>query len=189
MLERSRLDEIEDLHFGVSMLIHKGKTEEELTDLLIKRGANQMQIDLVFNFIYENYQGIRLLECSKQKRALNFIIDIVSISSILFLLFISLFNKNPSSIYFITVIVTPFIYYFVLESLFARTIGKFISGTIIVDQNGKTPGIFKIFLRTISRYWLHDIYGAFAEDRIFHDKISSTYIVNKQRWTKQYEIV
>jgi uncharacterized RDD family membrane protein YckC len=48
-------------------------------------------------------------------------------------------------------IIAPIVYFPVLEGIWGRTIGKLVTGTIVVDNSGKPPGIWKAALRTILR--------------------------------------
>jgi len=41
-------------------------------------------------------------------------------------------------------------YYFVMEAVFARTVGKFLHGLVVSDEGGK-PSLAAVFLRTITR--------------------------------------
>jgi uncharacterized RDD family membrane protein YckC len=45
----------------------------------------------------------------------------------------------------------PFAYYTVLESIWGRTAGKFITGIIVVDENGSVPAIWQVVVRTATR--------------------------------------
>jgi hypothetical protein len=186
-MERSRLDEIEDLHFTVSHIVHKGKSENEVENLLRNRGVNEKQIKYLFESVYQSYQGIRLLSCSKTVRGLNLLIDL------LLILFLTIFCAKtlPSgfnqSYGFLIVLIIPFTYYLLFETVFGMTLGKLITGSIVVDNDGKRPSFYKILIRTVCRFWIGQIKSSFLNDDIFHDKISSTFVVNKNRWRSIYE--
>lgn len=45
-----------------------------------------------------------------------------------------------------------FLYYFILELAFGRTVGKFITGTKVVNREGEKPSAGKIALRTLIRF-------------------------------------
>ncbi len=99
-------------------------------------------------------------------------------------------SKNNGRAYsLLIVLVVPLTYYIFLELFLGRTLGKFITGSIVVDKDGKRPGIFRIIIRTGCRFFPHTLFSAFFRDRIFHDKISSTFVVDKNRWTAKYEII
>ena len=42
-------------------------------------------------------------------------------------------------------------YFPITEGLWGRSIGKLVSGTVVVDEKGRTPGIGKAALRTLTR--------------------------------------
>jgi uncharacterized RDD family membrane protein YckC len=42
-------------------------------------------------------------------------------------------------------------YYFVMEAVFARTVGKFMHGLVVVSDDGGKPSLAAVFLRTITR--------------------------------------
>lgn len=47
--------------------------------------------------------------------------------------------------------IVAIIYFPVFEGIWGRSIGKLIAGTMVVDELGKAPGIWKAALRTITR--------------------------------------
>ena len=48
-------------------------------------------------------------------------------------------------------IALPFAYYIVMESVFARTIGKFVQRVVVVNDEGGKPSLAAVFLRTLTR--------------------------------------
>jgi len=48
-------------------------------------------------------------------------------------------------------LIAPILYFPVLEGIWGRTIGKFVTGTMVVDISGKPPGVWKAVLRTLMR--------------------------------------
>ena len=96
-------------------------------------------------------------------RVLNFFIDTSIISLISFILY-----KVWSFyvVYWGFTYVNPlwifagflFIYYFVFELIWARTPGKWISYTHVVDKKGLKAGFIKIFLRSIVRLTVIDCF-------------------------------
>lgn len=70
-------------------------------------------------------------------------------------------------------------YYSFSEGIFGRSLGKFITGTIVVDENGQKPSFGTIFKRTLCRLIPFDALS-FLGSRGWHDSISDTYVVNKK---------
>jgi uncharacterized RDD family membrane protein YckC len=45
----------------------------------------------------------------------------------------------------------PFFYYLAMETAFGRTVGKFATGTIVIDEHGARPSAAQIAVRTLTR--------------------------------------
>lgn len=77
-------------------------------------------------------------------------------------------------------IVILLVYYNVFEIFFARTIGKFITNTVVVDVNGEKPESQEILIRSLCRLIPFDAFSFLgAPDKGWHDSISKTYVVKK----------
>jgi uncharacterized RDD family membrane protein YckC len=73
------------------------------------------------------------------------------------------------------------IYYGVFETLLARTIGKFITKTIVVLEDGTKPDSATILKRTLCRFIPFEQFSFFGiNTRGWHDTISDTYVVRKE---------
>ena len=67
------------------------------------------------------------------------------------------------------------------ESLSGRTLGKLITGTIVVNENGKKPDFGTVFKRSLCRLIpFNAISFLFNPGLGWHDSISDTYVVNKK---------
>lgn len=81
------------------------------------------------------------------------------------------------------------LYYLIFEVFFGRTIGKFITGSIVVNENGLKPGFGIICLRTLYRLIPFDPLSFLTmSGRIWHDSLSKTYVVEKKDLEKDMEI-
>lgn len=70
------------------------------------------------------------------------------------------------------------VYYNFFEILLARTVGKFITRTIVVDLYGNKPTANDILLRSICRAIPLEFIIFFGPDcRGWHDRLSDTYVV------------
>lgn len=87
---------------------------------------------------------------------------------------------NPIGQYtFVTII--RLAYYISFETLFAQSIGKFITKTIIVDENGECPTHQVILIRSLCRLLpLYELSFLLNPSRGWHDMISKTYVVDKR---------
>lgn len=73
------------------------------------------------------------------------------------------------------------IYYLFLESLFGRTIGKIVTGSVVVDENGQKPSFNIIFIRTLCRLIPFEALSFLSKSaRFWHDSFSKTYVVEKK---------
>jgi uncharacterized RDD family membrane protein YckC len=78
-------------------------------------------------------------------------------------------------------IVIAIIYYGISETLMGRTIGKFISGTIIVMEDGSLPDSDVILKRTFCRLIPFEWITFFGTPcRGWHDSIPGVYVVDKK---------
>lgn len=72
------------------------------------------------------------------------------------------------------------IYYFIFESLSGRTLGKIMTGSIIINEYGLKPGVSVVFKRTLCRFIPFDALSFLGESgRMWHDSLSNTYVVEK----------
>lgn len=113
----------------------------------------------------------------KSIRLTNFLVDIFIIYIVAIIIDILLILGD---IYFSSVYAVMFLYYLGLESYNGQTIGKLLTKTRVVNNNGTRPNFLKIFIRTVSRFFLLDaISYMFGFERGFHDQISSTTLKHK----------
>ncbi len=69
-------------------------------------------------------------------------------------------------------------YYFVCEATTSRTLGKLITGTKVVDENGNLPSIPQIMGRTFCRLIPFNHFSFLGSGpRGWHDSIPKTYVV------------
>lgn len=132
------------------------------------------------------------------QRILNFAIDIIMLTILLFIgLVIYLGNTittasqgkefmdhfmTNSTLQFMVTSVVILVYYNFFEIFTSRTVGKFCTGTIVVDQNGEKASyesvMFRSIIRIIPFYWISFIVFPI---RGLHDLISKTYVVDKKK--------
>lgn len=129
-------------------------------------------------------------------RLMNHIID----SILLFILIplywsllsgLNLFEINNLFLGLTLMIGLPFfLYYFVLELSFQKTVGKFFSGTKVVDENGKRATWQQLFGRTLMRFFPFEwISGLFNNNELWwHDELSRTRVIlDKEYQTKEID--
>lgn len=93
------------------------------------------------------------------------------------------FNEIEPSTDLIVSILYVFLYYFVFESIFQRTLGKLITGTKVVDFNGRKPTLGMIAKRTLIRFIPFEAFS-FPGKKAYgwHDRWSETYVVKAKRF-------
>jgi uncharacterized RDD family membrane protein YckC len=71
-------------------------------------------------------------------------------------------------------------YYSVLEGLTSRTLGKFITGTYVVTDEGLKPSFPTILGRTLCRFIPFEAFSFLLSSVGFHDRLSHTRVVKDQ---------
>jgi uncharacterized RDD family membrane protein YckC len=72
------------------------------------------------------------------------------------------------------------IYYIFFEGLWARTPGKFLFGTVVVNESGGRPSFKQVIGRTLCRFIPFEAFSFFG-DRGLHDSIPKTRVVMARR--------
>jgi len=79
---------------------------------------------------------------------------------------------------YLTGIIVMLLYYVPQEAMFGRTLGKLVTGTKVVDENGNPPSWGSAFGRTLCRFIPFEAFSFFKSDaRGWHDSIPKTYVV------------
>lgn len=71
-------------------------------------------------------------------------------------------------------------YYTTLEVVTGRTVGKLITGTHVVDKDGKLPSLGVIFRRSLSRIVPFEAFSFLSNARGWHDAWTDTWVVEKK---------
>ncbi len=129
-------------------------------------------------------------------RFANLIIDVICIYVIIFIIIIScqlltllgimgpaLWFENISDaqdrVFFAAVF---FLYYFLFEAFTQRTIGKFITGTMVVNASGEEPSMPSLAGRSLLRLIGLDALSFLGNNRGWHDSAPGVYVVKTKRW-------
>ncbi len=135
------------------------------------------------------------LLASQGQRFANYIIDFISQLTLFFLLIIVLQliyivlesessymfeNLNGIQEYLIGAVLI-IVYYIPFELLSSRTIGKYITRTIVVTENGIKPTSRQLIKRNLCRIIPFDAFSFLGSPcHGWHDSLSDTYVVKKQ---------
>lgn len=79
------------------------------------------------------------------------------------------------------VVVSILGYYVILESAFGWTFGKLITGTRVVDDEGKKPGVLRVLGRTLARFIPFEPFSFLFANQGWHDSLSGTRVVKVRR--------
>jgi len=136
-----------------------------------------------------NEQAVDINQASAARRLANFLVDYVGYLAFSFLigLAISLSGSTvalellESAPDIVLSLVLMIIYYVSLETIFARTLGKLLSGTRVISEDGSKPGFLQILGRTLCRFIPFEIFSFLGESgRGWHDSISKTYVITNK---------
>jgi uncharacterized RDD family membrane protein YckC len=88
----------------------------------------------------------------------------------------------------VTVLVWTF-YYSFTESIFSRSIGKFITGTKVVMQDGSKPSAGVIILRSFCRIIPFEAFSFLGSPpRGWHDSLTETYVVDVKKLNEALQL-
>lgn len=115
-------------------------------------------------------------------RVLNYLVDTLAITLISYGLykwyvFYMMYYNYRTFQFYQFFFATIFVYYFIWESLFSRTPGKFLTMTRVRSAAGKRPAIYRIFLRCLLRLTIIDPIFIAIINRPLHDALSGTRVV------------
>lgn len=115
-------------------------------------------------------------------RVLNFLVD----TFFIFLLSYAAYKGWTFYAFYYGIIYFPFyffffgvlfLYYLVFESIFARTPGKWLTFSKVVNKNGGKSSFIQIFLRSIVRLTIIDCFFIPFLEKTLHDYVSKTEVV------------
>lgn len=128
---------------------------------------------------------------SKGIRVANYFIDAIAffiLFVVLFLLFevvgfefLSYLELNPLIDRLISAVL--YVLFMVLQEIIfkGRSIGKFLTGSVVVMEDGSQPDVQSYFIRNLCRIIPFDGLS-FLGNRGWHDSISKTWVVNKKEF-------
>ena len=118
------------------------------------------------------------------KRAVNYLIDVIVASFIILFIgtvlkieIITAKGEMTNAGIFIMFITIP-IYYFILEFLFGKTIGKVITRTKVISSDGTRATFIQCTIRSLSRLIPFEQFsGLLLKGNFWHDSIPKTVVV------------
>ena len=137
------------------------------------------------------------IHASKTTRALNFAIDIILMniinSTLYFIAAFIAFDDEYNSLLdwlnsfdkaqnFLLWTIIMFLYYATFEIVFARTLSKYFTKTIVVLIDGSKPKPIDILGRTLIRIIPLEYFTFFRGRKLgWHDELSKTFVVSKDK--------
>jgi uncharacterized RDD family membrane protein YckC len=83
-----------------------------------------------------------------------------------------------------------FLYYFLTETYFSRTLAKYFTKTIVVTKEGSRPNKRTISIRTLSRFIPLEAFTFLGTNvRGLHDLFSDTYVVRKNEFNHKKGVI
>lgn len=131
------------------------------------------------------------------KRLLNLVIDTAVVYALFFILgviaeVLSYFDYPAFSIWFYEMdgvtdrlfsVLATVIYLFAMEVTTQRSIGKFITGTMVIAEDGTKPEPKKIMVRALCRIiGIEALSFLKAKPRGWHDSAADTYVVDTKKY-------
>ncbi|WP_452220175.1 RDD family protein [Lacinutrix salivirga] len=96
------------------------------------------------------------------------------------------FEGNSTLTEYVFGIIIILIYYVTFETIFSKSVGKFITKTVVIMEDGSKPNFADIFIRSLCRIIPFNAFSFLgAEGRGWHDSISNTYVVDEIRYNKK----
>lgn len=111
-------------------------------------------------------------------RIVNFLID-TAVFLVFSMVFLLIFRKivDPTLARNILIAIY-FIYYFSLEAVYGKTVGKMFTKTLVVDKiTNKRPKVYQIMIRTMLRGLPFYFLSYFISEKGLHDNISQTILI------------
>lgn len=169
---------------------------EEFNDyqpLAVEAAENEIKLRGLDTKKFDDYKIESNLKIEKQKqfdsrkvssstRFANYIIDIIAstiLTMILSLVLIPLSNYQTLQeiLNYLVLIIGYSGYYIFMETKYQKTIGKFITKSIVVKKDGSKPEFIDIVKRTFCRLIPFDNISFIFTPNGFHDRLSNTTLI------------
>lgn len=100
------------------------------------------------------------------------------------------FRISLKSAYNIPNIAISFLFYFLMETFTGQTLGKMVTGTVVINQYGEKPDAGMVAIRSIARWVPFEAFSCLSgSGRGWHDKWSNTFVVPKQEAEKLRQLI
>jgi uncharacterized RDD family membrane protein YckC len=125
-----------------------------------------------------------MIEASGGKRFLNYLIDRLTLAVFCYIYpryldsYIQIMPRHPHSpLVYVYYLLAGYAYYFLMEYYLGKTLGKFLTKTLVVDVYGNKPSAREIAIRTLCRAIPFDSLSFVIATDGWHDGLSGTRVV------------
>ncbi len=127
---------------------------------------------------------LKLPIASPDQRFINRLIDGLVLIAFYFVFFVLggdlvsiIDNSIFTFLYFTMFFTSPLTYYTFTEGKYGKTLGKYVTKTTVLNQNGTKITFLTAFLRTLCRLIPFNFIFVFLDDNLtLHDKLTGTYV-------------
>lgn len=121
-------------------------------------------------------------QASGGKRFANLIIDIIAMVILSFFIGIILGSMAATeTMLMLASYLTYFIYYWLMEAVLGKTVGKYVTRTRVVKPDGSQPSAINILGRTFSRIIPFDAFSYLGSTSSgWHDSIPKIYVIEEE---------
>jgi uncharacterized RDD family membrane protein YckC len=127
-----------------------------------------------------------LMVATRGRRFLTYLVDALVMWVVNFVVTLAVFSvrgqpQPGSSQFFLQLslsLACTTVYYIVMEAAWSRTVGKFVCGTIVVDESGRRPSLGQVVGRSFARFIPFEFLSIFGGPRVmWHDSLPHTRVV------------
>ena len=109
-----------------------------------------------------------------------FLSFILGLFSFIFGDFLNINDLTISLLEFTTILLAFFLYFVYMEFKFQKTVGKYITKTKVIMNDGRKPDLNEIFIRTACRLIPLDNISFIFTKNGFHDRLSNTTVIKEE---------
>lgn len=160
----------------------------KLTDIYVSYGRSETTGELYASATTSD-DGTRLTikTVTAGKRFGHYLIDLVCfyaltfVAGVLLLLTFPYVDIESSFVSYPLTATIIVLYYFTVESLLQSSLGKLVTGCVVIDEYGNKPNAMQILGRSFARLIPFEAFSCLGDNsRGWHDSISNTYVVQKE---------
>ena len=129
-----------------------------------------------------------IIEASKKKRLLNFIFDLIAIGLLIEITFqLEALVANTTVLELLRIFIIYGGYYILLEFFLGKTLGKFLTKTRVVNEEGEKIDFRQAVIRFLCRWIPFEFLslGLGVDAKAWHDTLSKTHVIDE---VKQAEL-